>query len=280
MNVTLILAKEGSLGLPGKNIWKIKDRTLLEWTVDDARGSKLVDEVYVSTNGEETAKIARRAGAQVILRDDELAKNERFLEAINHAVGFLKERHPDLGVIALPECVVPFRDPDIFDRCIGFLREHPEYDSAVTVRKVSYIPEAIMRLEAGALAPYFPEAQKNVPIYRQGSAGFEIDHTLECFRYSAWLKQDAGIRPWAYLGRKIKGMEQTFHNPNCFVDIHAIEDIHWLEFVVEEFGFQGMVRSRGARKAKTPTMQAGRADLVKRRTAARTRRPSPSGREI
>jgi CMP-N-acetylneuraminic acid synthetase len=248
MNVTLILAKEGSLGLPGKNIWKIKNRTLLEWTVDDARNSKLVDEVFVSTNGEETAEIARRAGAQVIMRADELAKNELFMEAVNHAVRFIKERHPDLDVIALPECVVPFRDPDIFDRSIGFLKAHPEYDSAVTIRKLSCIPEAIMKIENGALSPYFPEAQKHVPIYRQGSAGFEIDHTLECFRYGAWLKQDTGIRPWAYLGRKIKGMEQTFHNPNCFVDIHAPEDIEWLEFMVEQLGFQGMARTHGGVK--------------------------------
>ncbi len=37
MNVVLIMAKEGSLGLPGKNIWKIQDRTLLEWTILDAQ---------------------------------------------------------------------------------------------------------------------------------------------------------------------------------------------------------------------------------------------------
>lgn len=242
MNATLILAKEGSIGLPDKNIWKIKDRTLLEWVIQDARNSELVDEVFVSTNGERTAEIARQAGAKVVMRDHELAKNEKFLEAVGHAVSAMKEYHPDLDIIALPECVVPFRDPDIFDRCISYLQDHPEYDSAVTIRKVGLIPEAMMKIEDEALIPYYPEAQKNVPIYRQGSAGYEIDHTLECFRYRSWLKKETGIKPWIYLGRKIKGIEQNFYNPNCFSDIHTLEDIHWLEFIIEELGFQGMRR--------------------------------------
>lgn len=250
MNACLILAKEGSLGLPGKNIWKIKERTLLEWTVDDARSCQLIDKVYVSTNGEATAEIARRAGAEVILRDNELARNEKFMEAVNHAVIYMKERHKDLGLIALPECVLPFRDPGIFERCVIFLQTHEDYDSVVTVRKLQCIPEAIMRMEEGALTPYFPEAQKKAPIFRQGSAAYEIDHTLECFRYSSWLKRDSGIRPWAYLGRKIAGIEQNFHNPNCFVDIHTIEDVRWLEFLVDELGFEGMKRDESRSDAK------------------------------
>ena len=63
MNIALIMAKEGSIGLPGKNIWKIKDRTLLNWTILEARRSKLVDKVFVSTNGKKTAEAAKKAEA-------------------------------------------------------------------------------------------------------------------------------------------------------------------------------------------------------------------------
>lgn len=240
MNVVLVMAKEGSFGLPGKNIWKIKNKTLLGWTIEGAKKSKLVDKVFVSTNGKKTAQVAKKAGAAVIVRDDELAKNEKFMEAVDHAIKYIKSLYPDLEIIAIPQCVVPFRDPDIFDRCIQFLLDNSGYDSAVTIRRIPFIPGAIMREVKGDLIPYFPELQDKVSGSRQDSKGFEIDHTVECFRYSSWLNRKNGIKPWDYLGKKIKGIRQNFHNPNCFVDVHTIDDIEWLQFIVKYLGFKGM----------------------------------------
>ncbi len=242
MNIVLILAKEGSFGLPGKNTWKIKDRTLLGWTISDAKKSKLVDKVFVSTNGESIAKLAKESGAEVIMRDNELAKNEKFMEAVDQAISLIKKKHPDLKIIAIPQCVVPFRDPDIFDRCISFLLENKDYDSAVTIRRVGFIPEALMKIDNGDLKPYFPQTQNQVSGSRQDSAGYEIDHVVECFRYESWLNRKDGIKPWNYIGRKVKGIEQHHHNHNCFVDVHTINDIKWLEFIVKHLGFDGMKR--------------------------------------
>ncbi len=242
MNTVLIMAKEGSLGLPGKNIWRIKGRTLLGWTIYDAQRSKLVDKIFVSTNGEKIAKVAQKAGADVIGRDSELAKNEKFLEAVDQAVTYIKNKYPDLEIIAIPQCVVPFRDPDIFDRCINFLRENKDYDSAVTIRRIPFIPGAIMKKEDGQLLPYFPELQQSVSGSRQDSEGHEIDHAVECFTYKSWLNREKGTKPWNYLGRKIKGIEQNFHNPNCFVDVHTLDDIEWLKFIVKNLGYSGMKR--------------------------------------
>ena len=240
MNIVLIMAKEGSIALPGKNIWKIKGKSLLEWTISDAKASKKVNEVFVSTNGVQTADIAKSAGASIIMREDELAKNEKFMEAVSHAVSFIKAQHKDLETIAIPQCVVPFRDKDIFDKCIDFLLKNPDYDSAVTMRRTGYIPEALMKESGDVLLPYFPQAQSAASGSRQDSTAYEIDHVVECFRYDSWLNRDKGIKPWSYLGRKIKGIEQKYHNHNCFVDVHTLDDIRWLEFIVDRLGFEGM----------------------------------------
>jgi CMP-N-acetylneuraminic acid synthetase len=242
MNVVLILAKEGSLGLPGKNIWRIQERTLLEWTIIDAQRNKRVDKIFVSTNGEKTGAIAKKAGAEVIMRHDELAKNEKYMEAVDHAIEHITAKNKGLEIIAIPQCVVPFRDPDIFDKCIKFLLENPKYDSVVTIRRTGYIPEALMKIQGEDLVPYFPEIQKKASGSRQDSEGYEIDHTVECFTYESWLNRDEGIKPWNYLGKKIKGIKQEFHNPNCFVDVHTAEDAEWLKFIITYLGFQGMKR--------------------------------------
>lgn len=240
MNVVLILAKEGSIGLPGKNIWKIKDMTLLEWAIAEAKRSKLVGEVFVSTNGKKTAEIALKAKAKIIMRDNELAKNEKFMDSVDHAVSYIKDKYSDLEIIAMPQCVVPFRDPDIFDQCISFLLKNPEYDSAVTIRKTGYIPYALMKIKNDSLAPYLTDAQDKVSGSRQDSQAFEIDHAVECFRYSSWLNRKDGVKPWDYLGRRIKGIEQSYHNHNCFVDVHTIGDIKWLDFIVAHLGYKGL----------------------------------------
>ena len=75
MNIVLIMAKHGSFSLPGKNIWKVKGKPLLAWTIEEAKQSKLTDRIFVSTNGDEVAKVAKQSGAEVIKREDELAKN-------------------------------------------------------------------------------------------------------------------------------------------------------------------------------------------------------------
>ncbi|MCA9399242.1 MAG: hypothetical protein KC618_05805, partial [Candidatus Omnitrophica bacterium] len=123
-----------------------------------------------------------------------------------------------------------------------FLLDNQDYDSSVTIRQTGFIPEATMKIEKDCLVPYFPETQQKVSGSRQDSEGYEIDHTVECFRYDSWLNREKGIKPWSYLGRKIKGIKQNFHNPNCFVDVHTIEDIQWLDFIVNHKGFEGMAR--------------------------------------
>jgi len=155
MNVVLILAKEGSIGLPGKNIWKIKDRTLLSWLIGDAKKAKLVEKIYVSTNGKKTAQIAKECGAEIIMRKDELAHNDKFLDAVDHAVKAIKKENPDLEIITLPQCVIPFKDPDIIDRCISFLKENEEYDSVVTIQRAQFIPEALMKIVDVDCCPCF-----------------------------------------------------------------------------------------------------------------------------
>ena len=116
----------------------------------------------------------------------------------------------------------------------------------MTIRRIPFIPGAIMKRVGQDgheyMIPYFPNLQDSVSGSRQDSEGYEIDHTFECFTYNSWLNREKGINPWNYLGVKIKGIEQHFHNHNCFVDVHTIDDIHWLKFIVKYLGYKGMER--------------------------------------
>ena len=63
--IAIIPARCGSKGLPDKNIKILNGKPLMSWSIETALKCNYIDEVMVSTDSEEYAKIARRFGANV-----------------------------------------------------------------------------------------------------------------------------------------------------------------------------------------------------------------------
>lgn len=64
-DLAVIPARSGSKGLPDKNILPLSGKPLLAWSIDAARQSGMFDTIYVSTDSEKYAEIARQCGAEV-----------------------------------------------------------------------------------------------------------------------------------------------------------------------------------------------------------------------
>jgi N-acylneuraminate cytidylyltransferase len=72
--VACIFARAGSKGIPNKNIQQFSGKPLISWTIELALKVKQINEVFVSTDSEEIAEIARMAGATIpFIRPSELA---------------------------------------------------------------------------------------------------------------------------------------------------------------------------------------------------------------
>jgi len=69
--IVIIPAKADSIRLPKKNKRIIAGKTLLEHSICYAKNSNLVSKIVVSTEDEETKKIAESYGVQVVGRDEE-----------------------------------------------------------------------------------------------------------------------------------------------------------------------------------------------------------------
>ena len=87
--VCVIHARGGSKGLPGKNIKMFCGKPLIAHTIEQARQSKYIDRVIVSTEAEEIARISLEYGAEVPfirpmeLAGDSVATIDVLLQAIN-----------------------------------------------------------------------------------------------------------------------------------------------------------------------------------------------------
>ena len=75
--VCFICARKGSKGLRNKNIDKICGKPLIVWSIEQAKNSKLVDEIVVSTDCDNIASVSRDNGAKVyFMRPDHLSDDE------------------------------------------------------------------------------------------------------------------------------------------------------------------------------------------------------------
>lgn len=93
-NFAFIFARGGSKGLPGKNIKKLAGKPLLHYSIESAKLTHSISEVFVSTDDENIKKCALEVGAKVIDRPITLAGDEspEWL-AWRHAIEWVEERY-------------------------------------------------------------------------------------------------------------------------------------------------------------------------------------------
>ncbi|XP_019615963.1 PREDICTED: N-acylneuraminate cytidylyltransferase-like [Branchiostoma belcheri] len=105
----LMLARGGSKGIPMKNIKMLGDLELIGWGIRAALDSDVMDSVWVSTDHDDIAATARRCGAQVHMRGQQVSHDKcNSWTAIDEFV----RNHPEVDIIvhiqATCPCVHPF----------------------------------------------------------------------------------------------------------------------------------------------------------------------------
>lgn len=91
--IALITARGGSKEIPDKNIKNFCGKPLVAWAIEEARKSKLLDRVIVSTDSKKIARIARKYGAETpFIQPKELAQNSsRMEDVLRYAVEWLSK---------------------------------------------------------------------------------------------------------------------------------------------------------------------------------------------
>jgi len=132
--LAIIPARGGSKGIPRKNIRRLAGKPLLAWTIEAARATAAIDRVVVSTDDEEIAAVAQRAGAGVVKRPPELARDLASSEAaLLHALETLsRDEAYRPQILAFLQCTSPLTTPDDIAGTVALVADEG-YDSAVTV---------------------------------------------------------------------------------------------------------------------------------------------------
>ncbi|HHE46373.1 MAG TPA: acylneuraminate cytidylyltransferase family protein [Bacteroidetes bacterium] len=120
--LALVPARSGSRGIKDKNILRIVDKTVLDYTVEAGLSATMTDRVIVSTDSPLYRDIALSAGAEApFLRPVELALDTTpSIDVIIHALKWLADKEsysPDILVLLQP--TTPLRDGRHVDEAIN-----------------------------------------------------------------------------------------------------------------------------------------------------------------
>ena len=118
--VAFIFARGGSKGLPGKNIRLFGGKPLIAWSIEHAMSVSRIEQIYVSTDSEEIAAVAKHYGASVpFIRPAELAQDDSpEWRAWQHALDYLKKVdgfYPD-AMVSVPT-TAPLRQSIDIENC-------------------------------------------------------------------------------------------------------------------------------------------------------------------
>lgn len=153
-NLVIVPARQGSKGLPGKNVKPFHAHPLIAWSI--AAGLSINDtaDVVLSTDSEEYADIGKRYGAWVpTLRPPELASDKATTaDAVLHMVNHLESNHSrNYENIFLLEPTSPIRPNTLLRECVDAL-EGDKHQSLITIGE--FWQEPTLRIEPSRDDPY------------------------------------------------------------------------------------------------------------------------------
>ncbi len=118
--VAIIPLRKNSKGIKNKNIKKMGGVPLMKYTIDYAKQSKLIDKIFVTTDGEKISKISNKLGVEIIKRPKSLASDTASSDsAVVHAINYINNKlRYNFDIV-------------VFLQATTVLRKYGELDSAI-----------------------------------------------------------------------------------------------------------------------------------------------------
>lgn len=228
--VGIIPARGGSVGVPLKNIKKLNGRPLIEYTINCAIESGVLDRVIVSTDHDEIASVSKKCGAEIpFIRPADISEDVDTELVLRHTVEFLEDNERyEIDAVVLLQPTSPFRKAKTIRQCVNLYKENPDADSIVSINNVEgYRPEWMLTIDDNKkVKPY------DTPFYHQGEpviklAARQSFPTLYRQNGSVWVTQ-----------RNLLMKHNLVIGPNAYAviteEIEAVDIDTHVDFMISE----------------------------------------------
>jgi pseudaminic acid cytidylyltransferase len=158
MRIAIIPARGGSKRVPRKNMLDVGGRPMVTYPIHCALQSELFDEVYVSTEDDEIAEIARLAKASVIDRPADIAQDRStVVEVCTHALDTLDARDVSVELFCCIYATAIFITPEDLRASLSMLSEEPEADVVMGVSEFAINPVKALKRDGVFWSHMWPE---------------------------------------------------------------------------------------------------------------------------
>lgn len=157
--VAMIPARGGSKRIPRKNIKLFAGKPMIAHSIEAARASGVFDHIFVSTDDDAIAEVARACGAEVpFRRPPELCDDHATTDmVIQHGLDWLEKQGAPAEFFCCLYATAPFVRAEDLRRGLDILRQSAAA-TAFSVTTFAYPIFRALRLdEAGHLAMFWPE---------------------------------------------------------------------------------------------------------------------------
>ena len=241
----LMIGRKGSVGFPGKNIYPVLGRPLAAYPLMAAKGSRYVEQIFVSTDSPDIMEIARGYGAELIERPAELATKQALGEDVfAHGYQEIKSRLASIG-LEVELMVLLFANAatitsQLIDQGVEALRNDSSLDSAVTTSVYNmWSPLRARKLDSdGCLKPFVPfetfgdPRTLNCDRDSQGDVHF-ADMSVSVVRPKCLERLKEGLLPQKWMGQRIAAIPSW---GGCDVDYEW--QVPMVEFWLRQHGIQ------------------------------------------
>ena len=123
--LALITARKNSKRLPKKNLKKIGNKTLVEWSINSVKNIKEIIDILVTTDDRKILQISKKNGAiSPWLRPRYLSHdNTSSEEAVKHAIKWYEKKICKVDGFILLQPTTPFRSKKIIKKAINFFKK-------------------------------------------------------------------------------------------------------------------------------------------------------------
>ena len=224
-NIAIIPARSGSKGLPDKNIKDMLGKPLMGYTIEAALNSGCFSEVFVSTDSEKYAEIAKSLGASVpFLRSTDNAKDaSSSWDVVREVLKTYEDRGDHFDTFCLLQPTSPLRNSeDIKGAYKLFQEKGANFVVSVceTEHPISWcgeIPDTLS-LDGFIKRQQIGQRQKSVKTYRLNGAIYIAD--TKSFAEDSFLYRDGCF---AYIMDTLRS-----------VDIDTELDFEYAEFLMSK----------------------------------------------
>ncbi len=225
--LALIPARGGSKRVAVKNLRKLGDKPLIQWTIDAILASRVADRIVVSTDSNAIAQVALEAGAEVpFMRPDSLASDTATtVDVVTHALGFAEAEGQRYDYLLLLQPTSPLRTSEHIQAAFSLLLKR-KADAVISVCPAEHSPLWCKALPDDLAMDHFLPSKQTTQRSQDLEQHYRLNgsiYIVSCDRFRAEKSFFLSSNSYGY------AMPQE-----SSVDIDTELDFKWAEFLLNE----------------------------------------------